>query len=391
MTTEGILIRRTRIERGWSQEALCRGVCAVSYLSKIEQGKAEASPEIIAGLFAKLGVSWHADEQELRRLNALVESVYAALFGLCRRELNAARERFCEAEEALRSSPLALDAMLLRAMLFDTRKPLAQELECCMTPRQLALQRALQGRYSETMMHYPCGWTYYLAGEEAYGSGSSYLHAMELLQTGYDLASREGNAGTMLLCRLLIGNCYCNMLDLPNMLAQYTPARRLAAALNDEELLGTIAYNTAAAQLECGDIASAYAYFSVCENPTRMGLHKLAICCEKLGRREEALAALDRAEATACTVVDDALSREMCELVRMRLKNPDYLRDGEYGRRLLDCFEACRRTLSSGYASFHLPWVLEWYAANRQYKQAYTLLQQFPYAARINGFPEKNE
>ena len=122
-----------------------------------------------------------------------------------------------------------------------------------------------------------------------------------------------------------------------------------------------------------------------------MGLHKLAICCEKLGRREEALAALDRAEATACTVVDDALSREMCELVRMRLKNPDYLRDGEYGRRLLACFDACRCTLSSGYAGFHLPWVLEWYAANRQYKQAYTIMQQFPYAARINGFPEKDE
>ena len=36
----GFLLRRERVRRGWSQDGLCRGICAVSYLSKIEQGKA---------------------------------------------------------------------------------------------------------------------------------------------------------------------------------------------------------------------------------------------------------------------------------------------------------------------------------------------------------------
>ena len=45
----GQLIRAERLRRGWSQEGLCRGVCAVSYLSKIEQGKAEASEEVLGG------------------------------------------------------------------------------------------------------------------------------------------------------------------------------------------------------------------------------------------------------------------------------------------------------------------------------------------------------
>ncbi|MBQ6877388.1 MAG: helix-turn-helix transcriptional regulator, partial [Oscillospiraceae bacterium] len=43
MNYPGFLIKRERLLKNWSQEGLCKGICAVSYLSKIEQGKAEAS------------------------------------------------------------------------------------------------------------------------------------------------------------------------------------------------------------------------------------------------------------------------------------------------------------------------------------------------------------
>ena len=33
----GFMIRRERLNRNYSQESLCKGICAVSYLSKIEQ------------------------------------------------------------------------------------------------------------------------------------------------------------------------------------------------------------------------------------------------------------------------------------------------------------------------------------------------------------------
>ena len=49
----GALLRQARLQRDWSQEGLCRGICAVSYLSKIEQGKVEASGEILRQLFAR--------------------------------------------------------------------------------------------------------------------------------------------------------------------------------------------------------------------------------------------------------------------------------------------------------------------------------------------------
>ena len=72
------------------------------------------------------------------------------------------------------------------------------------------------------------------------------------------------------------------------------------------------------------------------------------------------------------------LAREMCALVRLRLEDEDYLRNEDYGRRLLSLFDRCRRELPIGYAVFHLPWVAEWYTAARQYRAAYELLRDFP-------------
>ena len=51
------------------------------------------------------------------------------------------------------------------------------------------------------------------------------------------------------------------------------------------------------------------------------------------------------------------------------------------GTLLLDSFDRLRNELPLGYALFHLPWVLEWYKATRQYKKACELLEAY--------FPEK--
>ncbi|MGN1073415.1 MAG: helix-turn-helix domain-containing protein, partial [Eubacteriales bacterium] len=75
----GAVIRRERLRRSWSQEGLCRGICVVSYLSKIEQGKTEASPEVLRLLFERLGVPWYDDQATLDAAEALAERCYEAV------------------------------------------------------------------------------------------------------------------------------------------------------------------------------------------------------------------------------------------------------------------------------------------------------------------------
>ena len=46
----GALVRRERLARDWSLKGLAHGICAVSYLSKIERGEADPSPEVTGAL-----------------------------------------------------------------------------------------------------------------------------------------------------------------------------------------------------------------------------------------------------------------------------------------------------------------------------------------------------
>ena len=58
-TITGFLIRYHRLKQNISQEGLCKGICVVSYLSKIEQGVVCASDEIIHQLFHALKLTYH--------------------------------------------------------------------------------------------------------------------------------------------------------------------------------------------------------------------------------------------------------------------------------------------------------------------------------------------
>lgn len=382
----GFIIRRERMRRDWSQDGLCRGICAASYLSKIEQGRVEASENILRLLYERLSLPWYGGESALpalsERIDALYEFAYSGEFEVLREKISA----LAPENAALLQSPAAPDIAVLEAAANwrgGTDAGVDAGMEQYLAPRGLALLRLMQDRDAEAAAICPSALCSYWAGVAQYESGRSYTATVENLQRAYSLAAGEGRARLMMLSRAYIGNCYCNQLDVENMEAHYTVAERLATALHDAGMLASIRYNRAATALETGDFEGAYKYFSAVREPRLMDLHKLAICCEKLGRREEALAALDAAEAAEETYIPAELAGAMLRLVRCRLENPDYLHDADYGAALLDCFERCRRELPIGYAGFHLPWLLEWYTANRQYKLAYELMNEFPIKLKI--------
>jgi len=205
----GLLIRQARLGRDWSQEGLCRGICAPSYLSKIEQGKAAPSPEVTELLLRRLGLVWTPEPESL-------EPCWKALlsgspdFASCYERLVQPRQ------EVLACSPLAADALLLDAFYADEMRPLPVEWEPFLSTRQLALQRALQGRWDEALALLPNAFCHWRIGVSAYEAGC-YEDAVEHLQAGYDLAARDGAARLMLLCRAYMGNCYCNRRDIERM------------------------------------------------------------------------------------------------------------------------------------------------------------------------------
>ena len=348
----GLRLRQERLKRGWSQEGLCRGICAASYLSKIEQGRVQAAPELLALLMKRLDLPWYGEN--LPELEGLVERRYAQLLDGEQEAFQDSRAAFSQALETILSSPLAADGLVLDAVDRQDPSDIPAALEPYLDRRQLALLRIVQSRDPEAVRLLPEAYCFLMAGIAGYEQGGDYVGAMAYLRQG------------------------CNRLDLDGMEEHYQAAERMARALGRQEDLRAMAYNRAATQVECGRYQEAYGYFSALERPRVMELHKLAVCCEGLGRTREALDALDRAETAPEEYPDRALCMKICGLVRHRLENPGYLQDPDYGAALMDVFHRCRRELPIGYAGFHLPWVLEWLTAGRQYKLAYELVREFP-------------
>lgn len=249
MNYQGYIIYRERVRRNWSQAGLCKGICTVSYLSKIESGRAEPSEEILRLLLARLNLESNREVE--REAAGLAERGWELLLTGRRGQLRGLlRERDIERYRAV---PAWLDLALLSA-----QTPLEPALEPCMDVRQLAVQRILQRQEAEAVRLMPNAYTHLMLGIADYNAGS-YSAAVDALQTAYDLAGREGAVRLMLEAKLFLGNAYCNRQDLPNMERHYRVGRRLAEDLQDESALRAIGYNTASAWIETGRYEEAYA------------------------------------------------------------------------------------------------------------------------------------
>ena len=373
----GLLIRALRLERNWSQETLCHGICAVSYLSKIEQGKADANPQLLTDLFARLQIDW-AESAELDRLR---DALYESVFAWNDKEIIPLRKILEEKWDVLRTSPNYADFLVIRTYLNRTPDTVPNELTALLDSRQKALLAISKGLDEEAYSLYPCPLTAFCVAEKAYSAGN-YTLALEYFQITCDQAAREGYVYIQMYAQSYMANCYADMGNLDAMRQHSRIAERLGKALDDKEIVETVRYNLAATMVEFGDYETGYSYFRNVASPGIMALHKLAICCEALGRYMEAMEALEQAAQLQPRI---PLEAELCDVVRYRLEHPDYLHDEEYGALLMNTFEKVRKELHFGYARFHLRWVCQWLTANRQYRKAFEILKSFPECRVLDG------
>lgn len=169
----GLRLRQQRLKRGWSQEGLCRGICAASYLSKIEQGRVQAAPELLALLMKRMDLPWYGEN--LPELEELVERRYALLLDGEREAFQDSRKAFSQALETILSSPLAADGLVLDAVDRQNPSDIPAALEPYLDRRQLALLRIVQSRDMEAVRLLPEAYCYLMAGIAGYEQGSDYV------------------------------------------------------------------------------------------------------------------------------------------------------------------------------------------------------------------------
>lgn len=400
----GTLIKRERLKRNYSQEGLCRGICVVSYLSKIEQGKAEAGADIIRALLNRLGISYEIDQNFLKEAGKKIELLYEKL-----QEGILKQEDFVEIEKEYQrylASEYMLDVMLFQKYFAgnetnekieqseqESRKEgispgtsaqKAEELEeylMCMSQRQYELY--LYCTYEEHPHHLellmklnPNGYYLNAAGVFYWRKGEG-VKAVEILNRAYQVSCEEGTVENMLLAQIMLGNCYSSMEQKELMMKHYMTAKRLARALQKTEDLSTISYNIASTLLEWNQVEEALEYFEECSRKDILYYHKYAICMERLGEKEKAKKMLQKGreaeDSDTCPIY-----QEMCEVVAYRLEHEDYLNQPAYEKMLRSCMKHMREQLPRGYEQFHAPYLMEVLEHQRKYKEICSLLKEFP-------------
>ena len=391
----GLLIRRERLEKNYSQEGLCRGICAVSYLSKIEQGKAQAGDDVVVPLLARLGIDFETDPAFLTWGEALVTSLYEKLLTGREEDCRQKLEELAEKKERLLRSPYMLDTLLLEGLdseenhlpeLLDRLEPFAGAMDRRQYPLYLLWRLAVgRDRDAEPLLRLAAGAYYTVSAGNIYLRRGRYTEAAVLLQRGYDRAAEEGRPYLMLLARLLLGNCYSAIGHRRLMEESYQIARRLGEELGQTELLASIDYNIAATYLEWGMDREALAILETAPREDLWYWHKLAIALERADRMAEAREALARAYADQKERGRDTTVEKILDLVAYRLDNKDYVKQEAYAVMVREVCTQAEKELGEGYARFHLPFLLEALEAQRQYKEAYQLMKEFSYKDRIIG------
>lgn len=378
----GTLIKRERLKRNYSQEGLCRGICVVSYLSKIEQGKVEAGEDIISALLERLGISCETDRGFLKEAGKRIEELYEKLYagGLVQEDVAVLQQEY----NRYMASEYMLDVMLFIRLFLEnedgTETELAEYIEC-MSQRQYELYlystcEENQERLELLLKLNPNGFYLNVAGVFYWAKGE-YVKAVEILNRAYQVSCEEGTAENMLSAQMMLGNCYSSMEQKELMMKHYMIAKRLARALQKTEDLSTITYNIASTLLEWNQVEEALEYFKECSRRDALYYHKYAICMERLGEKQTAREMLKKGYATE-DIEQYPIYGKMYEVVAYRLEHENYLEETEYEVILRECMKQIREQRPKGYEQFHVPYLIEVLEHQRKYKEICSLMKEFP-------------
>lgn len=166
----GPLIKLHRIKQNMTQEDLAAGIVSESYLSKIENQKTDASPEVIALLCERLGIQLNAENEDMIKEKA--EEWYGMLYEV--HNADERRQRFKELEALFKANnsdhEMLFEIQKIRFYLVEGRVNEAKE--------QIERLEPLQNTFEPIHLFY---W-YKFLGNYYHGEKEKLTQALSLYQ-----------------------------------------------------------------------------------------------------------------------------------------------------------------------------------------------------------------
>lgn len=372
----GLLIKENRERLGLKQEYLCKGICSVSYLSKIEKGNIVASDEIIIMLFSKLDIEFNNDEEFFNKGKKLFEEIsHSRYFDI---PMDKSRLEEIRNNKAIYlNSPLYIDYILFE--LFDNIVQIENtdilKYKEYMDNDQLYKSYLITGflnddiellgeakkiKYTAEVMH-QIAYIKWIEGK--------YYEAIEINLEALNLAYTEGCIKLQIDICMMLGNLYIDF-HLPTMEKYYHRALNFLQLLEDNRSKYYIYYHMGIAYTSI-DFTKGEEYLlealKIEENVDKDSLEKLyqKLCFLyiRYSKKENAKTYYIRAKEI------DILS-SVNELIEIMISDDDYVRSEEYLNKLIDIYIESKDNKQHSNTKFYGDFLIEAYKSNRKYKDA---------------------
>ncbi len=423
----GMLIKKYRLEQNMSQEALCQGICAVSYLSKIEKGSVNCSQEILHQLMEVLGIDLNRNPEELSEQREGLDQFFRNMFLYNLQEMDRLISQLNESKEMLQHSSLAVDYMLATGFHQHVgalhRESDLEELgslvyglldyERYMSPHQTHLTHYLighfemlhKGDYQKALSQFQRGARIKRDGIILEGLASvhytlgNYAESIRLGDLAFQQLMEEGYLERAIGVCFVIAAAYANVRDIDNMLVYYRRLLTLSEK-TDNSRRGGVHYNIGAAYLAVrkfeqakNNLEKAYHYYKE-EEPSYYDkfylLQKLALASHGLGEPVQAegytgeLQKLvrDNSERSIGASMETSLEWliQLC-IKKVPLKSPYSI---DILRRL---YKQAKKDSHHGFRTFYGDYLIEALKAQHKYKEALQITEEIFAQWKVSSKP----
>ncbi len=389
----GFLIKQQRLHQGLSQEALCRGICAVSYLSKIEQGLGHPSPAILQQLMAALGISYNQDEEMLSQAQDMLDAYFDKYFHSETADREAAWLKLHQQEMENSELHLSWHLFNLYALLQKHGKsaPVCHQ-EAAYLARfrdymeedllflyyagagqvesedQPELLRLAENLKPTSFVKQSIAETYYVRKD--------YMSAIAAAERAFSAAAEEGSLPIMLWSSYLLGACYSNYNDLGFMLRYYKRARELSRSF-DPSVTTLIDYQIGSAFLEHTRYEEAVPYLLAADSRKAgadqrfLTALKLSVCYFEQDLASLGLEYLQNASDLKTDRMP-AVYDSLLHMTTLRYVKEDRS-SSDYEAVLRDLYQSSEAALGMGCKRLFAEYLIQLYISQRKYKEALAL------------------
>lgn len=412
----GQLIKKHRLLNNLSQESLCKGICVVSYLSKIETGTVTPSEDIVIQLLEALNITYYTDREFL----SLGESSINAFFKAYTFRYFTESERIflllSKDESKYLFSPLMLDYLIAKAyMLFfeNPQESLKILDELSTYESSLSDQRQYEFLSITGMLHLHYTKNYKFASQALTSANKikqassslnnlacyhfymgEYPLSIDLNEQAFKLAIEDGNILCALNTCLLQAGTYSNMKNTYLMIKYYDRALNLCEGIGDIQVKGHIYYNLGATYLVLKDYDKALTYclqslaLSQLNHKADVSIyHKLSLIYVELGDIDKAKQYLELAYTQLDNLMPNLAPTHLqtLDLLTLRINDLNYLYNNSYIQLLETIYNTIGSELHFGFKQFYGDYLIACYKANRRYKDALRITEEL--YVNTNVFP----